>query len=647
VLEIFCQLLNRAVNQKHTIVKFIEMLKKNLLTTWPSFLLILGIFFGCATKKIIPEEKPKPKVTVKVEGGPKPSLHLPSKPEPLRKPVLPQRPEPKAPVRPPVLDKDKYIVLNFDQADLQIVLQTISEILGMNYILGPKISGKITIQTYKKIPKEDIFSVLHSILEINGFTTVKTGHYYKIIPLGTAKQYPIKTVIGKDADKIPEQDIPVTQIIPLEFAAANEVASIIKSLISKNGNLITHKSSGLLILTDIQSNLRRLMKIINLLDTPAQKEILGERVFVYYVENGEADKIAKILTQIYKEKKRSARETRSVPIPRRTTKGKKAQPVADKGLDISEFEGELKIVADTEINALIIKTTRSNYDAILKVLKQIDIIPRQALIEVLIADISLTDDTKFGLEWTHAGGQKIGGKTFTQEINAGEAPATSSGLNYLLSTSALIENKLSMEATKGNVNILSSPYVLAADNKEAVIDIVDQIPIKKELVNNDGVVTSTSFEFKDAGIKLKVTPKINKKGLVNMKVSQEVSEPFVCAAGTGAADASCFKKRQAQTTVVVQDGQTLVIGGLIKETISHNRTGVPFLMDIPVLGYLFGSTTKENRKTELIILITPHVVHSHEDAAILTDQYKKRIEDFKKIEERLESNNEELPVEEL
>ena len=626
------------------------MIYKKFLYIACTFLFLIPI--GCVTKKIVPEKRPETKVTVKTEKTPVKSAAAVSEPIQAKRPVIPRRSEAKGPRRGPVSDKDKYIVLNFDQADIQIVLQTISEILGMNYILGPKISGKITIQTYKKIPKEDIFSVLHSILEINGFTTVKTGHYYKIIQLSSAKQYPIKTVIGKDAEAIPEVDIPVTQIIPLEYIEAGDVSNIIKSLISKNGNLITHKASGLLILTDIQSNLKRLMKIINLLDTPAQQELQGERVYVYYIENGEAEKIAKILTQIYKQKKKSVRDQRAITSKtksKKAVKGKKAAS-ADKGFDVSDFEGELKIVADTDINALIIKTTQSNYEAIVKVIKQIDIIPRQVLIEVMIADISLTDDTKFGLEWASGrGNQKIGNIDITSEtISFGSAPPVTAGLNYLINSNNLIIAQLALEAAKGNVNILSSPYILAADNKEATIDVVDQIAIPKTtFTDSTGSVSSTqqSFEYKDAGIKLKVKPKINKKGLVNMDISQEVSEPFTCAVSK-TEDATCFKKRTATTTMVVQDGQTLVIGGLIKETVSKSRTGIPFLMDIPLLGYLFGITQNSTSRTELVILITPHVIHSHEDAALLTERYKSKMEGFRELKERVKGVGEE-PVKEL
>lgn len=527
---------------------------------------------------------------------------------------------------------DKNIVLNFDNADLEVVLQTISELVGLNYILGPKIKGKITIQTYKKIPREDLLSVLHSILEVNGFTTVQSGHYVKIIPINVAKQYPIETKVGKDEAEIVDEDIVVTQIIPLEYIAVAELSGIIKPLVSKGGTLITHKNTNLMILSEISSNLKRLMKIINMLDQPTQLD-LGEKVFVYYVENGDAEILAGLLNKIYTKKTKKKEISRVIKPKGKKKAAPKKVVTAGEGIS-TEFEGDINIVAAKEINALIIKTTPRNYKVVQELLKKIDIMPKQVLIEVLIADITLSDAFQFGIEWNIVNqASSIGGHA--SETPFGQisdlspaADGVGGALSYLIEQQGgLFRAVIATEASKGNVNILSSPHILTTDNQEASISIVNQIPITKITNYSTGNESTTSTEYKDAGITLKVTPKINDKGLVNMKISLDVSDVGEKDYYSGKAS---FLKRNVNTSVVVQSGQTLVIGGLISENQSEDRTGIPFLMDIPIIGYLFGTTSKSVSKTELVMLITPHVVTSREEVDNLTDKYEQDVERLRK-----------------
>jgi general secretion pathway protein D len=592
--------------------------------------------FSCAGAKKAVKEKALPPSPIVKTPMPAPAKAPPSKPAPIIKPSPPApRPEKPKPTDTSAGDaKDRYIVLNFDDADLEVVLQTISELIGLNYILGPRVKGKITIQTYKKIPREDLPSVLNTILEVNGFTTVQSGHYVKIIPSATAKQYPIETRIGKDETQIAAEDIVITQIIPLEYIAVDEMAGIIKPLVSKAGTLITHKNTNLMILSDISVNIKRLMKIINLLDVPTQLD-LGEKVFVYYVENGDAETLAGILNKIYATETKKKEVTRTIQSPRasraKSRKKTRVEKVVTKvGEGISTaLEGELNIVAAKEINALIIKTTPRSYKVIQDLLKKIDIMPKQVLIEVLIADIKLSDELKFGIEWaiTEAkskvfGHTGKGGYTEESSFNVGGATGILQyKLTQLVDSAEVLKAAIATQATKGNVNILSSPHILTTDNKEATIAVVDQIPITKTTTSGSADTTTTSVEFKDAGITLKVTPRINEKGLVTMDISLEVSE-----VGESFGDETSFIKRNAQTSVVVQNGQTLVIGGLIRENQSDTRTGIPFLMDIPLLGYLFSTTIKSVNRTELVMLITPRVVTTREEVDTLTDKFEKDVE---------------------
>ncbi len=615
--------------------------KKNALLSGIFF--ILTALLSCApSHKAVKEEPSIQKKLVKTLPSAKKADKKTSQPKPPKK-VPAQKPKHRQlSVKEHLSEKseDNFIVLNFDGADLQVVLQTISELVGINYILGPKIKGKITIQTYKKIPRKDLTEVLYSILEVNGFTTVKSGHYIKIVPITSAKQYPIETKVGKDESQISTEDVVITQIISLEYIAVDEVAAILRPLISRSGSLITHKNTNLMILCDTSANIKRLMKIINMLDLPTQLEI-GEKVFVYYVENGDSEVLAGILNKIYGKKSKKKDITRVIQPGKKKTSRRartpKRQVIKTGGEGIATgLAGEINIVAAKEINALIIKSSPRNYSVIKELLKKLDIMPKQVLIEVLIADITLNDDFQFGLEWWAANqASKIGGHKpatpFGQLTTFSPIGAPAGALSYILDQGALFKSTIAIQASKGNVNILSSPHILTTDNQEASISIVDQIPIIKTFSDSTTTGgTTTSVEFKDAGITLKVTPKINEKGLVSMKITLEVSDVGPQVETTQGKQTS-FIKRNAQTSVVVQNGQTLVIGGLIRENQSENRVGIPFLMDIPVIGYLFGSDTKSVNKTELVMLITPHVVTSRQEVDELTDKFKTNVKDLREI----------------
>ncbi|MBI5788192.1 MAG: hypothetical protein HZA78_04995 [Candidatus Schekmanbacteria bacterium] len=546
------------------------------------------------------------------------------------------------------MEDDKYIVLNFEDADLDVVMQTITELIGMNYILGPKVKGKITIQTYKKIPRESLEEVLHAILSLNGFSAVKSGHYYKIVPAPEAKQHPILTKIGKDETELSDEDVMVTQIIPLEHISANDVSNIIKPLVSKNGNIITHKETNLLIINEVESNLKRLFKIIDLLDVPTE-ESSGEKIYVYYVENADASKLANTLNSVYKKQKGEKKTPAATAAASAIQKAKEAirkkepvpapPPVGAPGESLeSETEGEINIIADPDINALIVKTTPIDFKRLMELITKLDILPQQVLVEVLIANVTLDNSTKFGLEWATAQLVKDenGNVTSIGRLSGNSSVSGligGSGLTYLMQHTNSLRAIISLSASKGNVNILSSPHILTADNKEASINIVDQEPIPKTTITGTSGAnnpTQYSYEYKDVGIKLTITPNINEKKFVALKIGLEVSE--LKSGGDPAKNIGpSFAKRDVNTSLVVQDEQSLIIGGLIKERRSTTKSGIPWLMDIPVLGYLFGSISEETVKNELVLMITPRVINNSQEAKALTDKYEQDMQKLKEI----------------
>jgi len=301
------------------------------------------------------------------------------------------------------------------------------------------------------------------------------------------------------------------------------------------------------------------------------------------------------------------------------------------------------IVTDESTNSIIVKATPLDYAKIKDTIKRLDIIPRQVLIEVLIAEVTLSGDTQFGIEWSLLGSKaNIGGYKGTDKTSVdlglgglGTVDVTKSlgtGFSYLFDSSRL-QAFLLAQASENKLNILSSPQILAADNKEARIEVGEEVPIvTSEYVPMDRETTtssSRSIEYRSTGVILNVTPRINEKGLVAMDISQEVSEaqPVV----SGGIQSPVINNRTAETSLVVQHGQTIVIGGLIRDRINKTITGVPLVARIPLISYLFSNTQDSNKKTELVILITPHVVNNIDEAAVATREFKDKMEMVRKL----------------
>ena len=311
------------------------------------------------------------------------------------------------------------------------------------------------------------------------------------------------------------------------------------------------------------------------------------------------------------------------------TKTEKASEARKKSVSIGKTEttgsgtlkGEINITADKIRNALIINAVPADYRVIENILRQIDVLPRQVLIEVTIAEISLDESTELGIEWTYLKGP---GGLGTSLLGASLG---SSGFAYTIGRTERWTSALAFLASEDKVNILSSPSVLASDNKEAKIDISTEVPVASaeyQYTSGEEPVLETTIEYRDTGVLLSVTPHINECGLVTMDINQEVSEQSQYV-GVGGKEYPSFYKRSVNTTLTVKHAQTIVIGGLIRKTKSEGAAGAPWLSKIPIIRYLFGKETKSVSKTELIILITPHVIVSLNDVDAVTEEFKKKV----------------------
>lgn len=625
-------------------------------------------------------------------------------------PVEPERPE----------EGREKIALDFEDADIKEVITALADIIGINYIVDPKIRGRVNIHTSGEISMEDIFPILETILEVNNVAAVKVGNIYKIIPVKQAKQQPLIPKIGRELEDTPSPDRLLLQIVPLRYIPPKEMEKIIKPFLGRGGTTVDYAERNILIIVDTAFNMKKLMSLIDTLDVsvfdtmhvrfyeienseakdlakelekifkamgietkrkkggelvsfiPIERmniilavssmpeifdkvtewigkldgvrEELEEQIFIYFVENAKASDIGDVIKEVYGERRseRDRRRTTSRKTKGKTTKTSTRLSKTKTGLGTTT--GEVKIVVDEINNALIIRATPQDYAQILKTVKLLDTIPKQVLIEVLIAEVTLDENTEFGLEWSIAsdyaslGGYK-GLERVGQNVGLGglgldlAQPIAQTGFTYAFASQGLVAF-LRAQARQNKVDILSSPHILVADNTEATIEVGQEVPIvtseyTPSQLASETATFSRSIEYRDTGILLTVTPRINEKGLVAMEINQEVSE--VSEQRIEGINSPIILKRQARTSLVVQDGKTIIIGGLIREKKDSTKEGIPFLYKLPYIGMLFSFTKEVRTKTELLMMITPHVVQTFEEAEFITREFREKLESLKKM----------------
>jgi general secretion pathway protein D len=292
-----------------------------------------------------------------------------------------------------------------------------------------------------------------------------------------------------------------------------------------------------------------------------------------------------------------------------------------------EQQNGLSITADGVNNALLIVATSSEYEVIEAALKRLDIRPLQVMIEAAIAEVTLTKDLRFGVQWMFNNGHN---DLTLSGISSGAVSQSFPGFSYLYTGGSRITAVLSALEDITKVQVLSSPKVMVLNNQTATLEVGDQVPVATQssvsTLTSDATVVN-SIDYKSTGVILTVTPRVNEGGLVLMDISQEVSD--VTTTTTSSLDSPTINERKIGSTIAIQDGQTIALGGLISDNRSDGRTGVPFLQSIPVVGSLFRQDSRSDTRTELLVLITPHVVRNSTEAADITADLRSKLIDLK------------------
>jgi type II secretory pathway component GspD/PulD (secretin) len=528
--------------------------------------------------------------------------------------------------------KQGQVSLNFDDADIYSVIQTVfTNVLRSNYIIDPRVKGRVTFRSTAPVAEEDVLPLLEVILRLNGIAIVEEGNLFRVVPMSDAPREPAPVGYGRDPQSVQLTGKALLQVVPIRYLQSTEMVKLIAPFVSMNAIVVDVPMSNHLIIVDTDSNVKRLLKLINLFDNEQQKE-KRPQVFVYNVQNGKSKDMAALLNQIFISSRPSVDKAPTKPeilpaqqprpIPTQAAPAVAAVPQMTGDALVSDIT---KIYSDDILNTVIIVATAEDFTTIKQTMDKIDVVPRQVLIEAIVAQVDLVDDMSLGIAWSLKANM---GSVLSSSIgfNVPISAPTSGGFSFTaIDPGGEMRAMISALATKSKAKLLATPHILVSDNREARIQVGKQVPILiSETYGSTNVTQQRNIQYKDIGTILKVKPRINEGGLVSVELSQEISDYDIIKLYANE-DQIIINKADVSTNLVVQDGQTIIIGGLINEKISASNTGIPWLNKIPILGYLFGNTSDVNKQTEIVILLTPRVMKSIQDASDVTSEYTDRL----------------------
>ncbi|MFC1851597.1 type II secretion system secretin GspD [candidate division CSSED10-310 bacterium] len=389
--------------------------------------------------------------------------------------------------------------------------------------------------------------------------------------------------------------------------------------------MIVDQRSNSLIVFGTKKDMEFVQKIIDILDVDIYAY---QEIFIYYLENAEAKDLKAILDELYKGQSQTQKKP---PAPPQQKMIEQERP--------GEVVGDVKIAVDERTNSLIIQTTFRNYKILEYMIKQLDVIPKQVLIEVLIVEVTLDDTMELGFQWSLKSSGKIGDSSFSSTTETNFINEDGIGLNWTIFEATRFTSFLNTFASDSRLEVLSNPHIMCSNNTEAKIDISDEVP----RLTSTGIDTTNpstgnqiqyqpQIEYRSAGIILTVNARVNEKRMVSLDITQEVSDAQEIVLG----DITTTKilKRVIQTALVLRDNQTLVMGGLMQRKKNQSDQGIPYLSKIPILRWLFGTERREKKKTELIIFVTPHVVGSPEEVFEKTNEFLDKLPRAEKLKKK-------------
>jgi general secretion pathway protein D len=599
--------------------------------------------------------------------------------------------------------KESFISIDFNDVDIEVFIKFISELTGKNFIIDRRVKGNISVISPTKISVDEAYKVFESVLEVHGYATVDAGEITKIIPSPYARTMNIETRLKKEADS-PSDKI-VTQLIHLKYADPNGVKQLCAPLVSKSSVVLAYAPTNMLIITDVYSNIKRLIRIIDAIDVTG----IGQSISVLPIEYADADEMVKIIDSVFnasaqpsKKGKKDvtlvsdkrtniiivvASETGTERVrqlvvmldkemPRGSEKihvyyleNAKAEELAsvlqefptkesgagaaNKGKKLAPIVSEdVKITADKATNSLIIVAEKNDYDVLKDIIKKLDIRRSMLYIECLIMEINKDKSLNLGTEWQVGGEGSYDkyngawGGGFSGGAMGGDSGYISSALSAATGSASVLPPGFSVgvfgeSITVGGIvfptisavintykkdsdaHILSTPQILTTDNETAKITVGKNVPYLTKASSGD--TNYSNYEYKDVGITLEITPQINKDRQIRLEITLESTK----LESTTNQFQPTTLKRTIDTTVIVNDENTVVIGGLIDKALSSTDYRVPCLGSIPAIGWLFRSLGKGKEEANLYIFLTPHVL---EDTSEGSKIYEEKMSQMDKLE---------------
>nr|MBV6630831.1 type II secretion system secretin GspD [Oceanococcus sp. HetDA_MAG_MS8] len=584
--------------------------------------------------------------------------------------------------------------LNLKDADIASLITTVSDLTGTNFIVDPRVKGKVTVLSSAPMSPEELYSVFLAVLQVHGFAAVPAGPVTKIVPEVGAKQDGGSYF---EFDGLAEDEI-VTRVVEIANVPAAQLVPILRPLVPQYGHLAAYSPSNMLIISDRAANVARLTQIIERIDRSSNSELE-----VIRLEYASATDVERLVQGLYQGNKAAAQAAGQDPVvvlaDERTNSilvsGDPSQRVAIRALvahlDIpldedgdtqviylsfansetlapilegyveSQQQGQAggqggqaaagnrggsrmpgtRIVAEPDINALVITAPPKIMRGLKSVIAQLDIRRSQVLVEAILAEISVNKARQLGVDWAVFNDEQVAAAGILDQSVIGGLGGALGGQGGSAAALSLVRQGLNIAggrensngttfgvllralSSDGDTNVLSTPSVVTMDNEEAEISVGQEVPFLTGSFSNAGgqvgaVNPFQTIERRDVGLTLAITPQINAGDNIQLEIRQESSD--VVAGGGGGAVDLVTNKRTLNTTVMVDDGDILVLGGLINDNVNQTEQKIPILGDIPLIGALFRSTSVNRDKQNLMIFIRPTILRDRATASFHTNR---------------------------
>ncbi|MDT8403947.1 type II secretion system secretin GspD [Sulfuriflexus sp.] len=559
-------------------------------------------------------------------------------------------------------------VLNMENTDIKTLISTVADKTGKNFIVDPRVKGKVTVISHKPVTRDELYQIFLSILEVHGFAAVPADKAIKIVPDATARQSSIPTATSGSPGRGDEL---VTRVVSIDYVSATQLVPILRPLIPQQGHMAAFPSSNVLIVSDRAENIARIIKLVRRIDRPGNAD-----VEVITLQHASATELVRILSALNKQNttaKGGSPELVLVADERTNSillSGDKANRLRLRALvshldtpndvagdtqviylkhadakslvpvltSVSSSIGDdkkgaaaaasaslpISIQADDNTNALVITAPAGMMRSLQSVIRQLDIRRAQVLVEAVIAEISTTKSSELGVQWL-----ANGSTTAENPAVISQFPGSSVGIVDLATDPATALGSLANGLTMGigdivgtnrfavlvraiasddEANVLSTPSLVMLDNEEAEIVVGQNVPFVTGSQQTTGGLANPfqTIQRQDVGLTLKVKPQINEGNAIKLDITQEVSS-VVADSTSGAADI-VTNKRSIKTSVLADDGAVVVLGGLITDDLQEGVSKVPLLGDIPLMGALFRSKTATKVKRNLMVFLHPVIL---------------------------------------